>query len=190
MADAEPLLLVDDQQAEAGEPDVSRQQAVSADHHVDRSVGQPLQHRPGFSGGQEAAQHLDAYRVRGEAVPERQAVLLGQQGGWDQHGGLSTVLHGLEHGTHRHLGLAEADVATHQAIHGHRALHVGLDFLDGPQLVGRLLEREGLFELSLPRGVLSEGVALGGHPLLVEHHQFLGDLGHLGPHPGPGLLPV
>ena len=190
MADAKPLLLINDEQAEAGEPDVGRQQAVGADHHVDRSVGQPLRYHPGFSGGQEAAQHLDAYRVRGEAVPERLAVLLGQQGGRDQHGGLATVLHGLEHGAHRHLGLPEADVTAHQTIHGYRPLHIGLDLLDGPQLVGRLLEWEGLFELSLPRGVLSEGVALGGHPLLVEHHQFLGDLGHLGPHPGPGLLPV
>ena len=117
-------------------------------------------------------------------------MLLGQQSGGHEYRGLTSVLHGLEHGPHGHLGLAEPDVATNQTVHGHRSFHVGLDVFDGPELVGRLLEREGLFQLPLPGSVLGKGMAGSGDPLLIEHHQLLGDLGHLRANPCPGLLPV
>ena len=54
--------------------------------------------------------------------------------------------------------------------------HVALDVVDRRALVGRLDVRERLFHLGLPRRVLRERVALGVDPLLVEHHEFLGDL--------------
>ncbi len=41
-----------------------------------------------------------------------------------QHGGLRPVLHRLEGGAHRDLGLAEADVAADEAVHRARLLHV------------------------------------------------------------------
>ena len=80
-------------------------------------------------------------------------MLLGQHGGGDQHGHLIAVGHGLERGAQGDLGLPEADVARDQAVHGPPALHVLLHLLDGPQLVGRLLEAEGGLELVLPRRV-------------------------------------
>ena len=103
---------------------------------------------------------------------------------------LLAVLHRLERGAHRDLGLAEADVAAHQAVHRDRALHVALDVVDGLQLVGRLLERERLLHLVLPRRVGREGVARRGQPLPVEHDQLLGDLAHRAAHPRPLLLEV
>ncbi len=147
----EALLLVDHQQAEVLEGDVARQQAVGADDHVHLTTGQPLGHLAGLGVGQEPAEHLDPHRVAGEAVAEGLEVLLGQQGGGHQHRGLAAVLHRLEHGPHRHLGLAEAHVAAHQAVHGDGPLHVGLDLVDGHPLVGGELEGERRFELELPR---------------------------------------
>ncbi len=144
----------------------------------------------GLGVGEEPAQHLDPHRVAGEAVAEGLEVLLGEQGGRHQHGGLPTVLHRLEHGPERDLGLAEADVAADEAIHRDRQLHVGLDLVDGRALVGRRLEREGLLQLTLPGGVGGERVARRVHPLLVEHHQLLRDLGHRRAHLGLRLLPL
>jgi hypothetical protein len=70
-----------------------------------------------------------------------------------EDGDLLAVLHRLERGPHGDLGLAVADVAADEPVHRDRALHVGLDLVDGAQLVGRLDVGEGVLELALPRGV-------------------------------------
>ena len=182
---AEALLLVDDEQAEVLELHVVRQQAVRADHDVDlaRSRRRATTAFCSF-GGEEARQHLDPHRVVREALAERLAVLVGEQRGRHEHRDLLAVLHRLERGAHRDLGLAVADVAAHQAVHRDRPLHVGLHVVDRLQLVGRLLERERLLDLVLPRRVGREGVAGRGEPLPVEHDELLGDLAHRAAHPG------
>ena len=117
-------------------------------------------------------------------------MLRGQQGGRDQHRHLLAVLDGLEGGPDGDLGLAEADVAADQAVHGGLRLHVGLDVLDGLELIGGLVVGERLLHLALPRRVRREGVAGRVDPLLVQHDQLLGDLPDGGPDPGLGPLPV
>ncbi len=153
VVDPEALLLVDDQQAQILELEIARQQPVGADDDVDRPVGQTVDHPAGLGRGEEAGQHLDPDRVAGEAVGEGLEVLGGQQGGGDQDGHLLAVLDGLEGGPDGHLGLAEADVAADQAVHGGVRLHVRLDVLDGLELVGRLVVGERLLHLVLPRRV-------------------------------------
>ena len=91
---------------------------------------------------EEARQHLDPHRVVREALAERLAVLVGQQGGGHEHHDLLAVLHRLERGAHRDLGLAVADVAADQAVHRHRPLHVVLD-VDGWPGAGRASPRRG-----------------------------------------------
>ncbi len=58
---------------------------------------------------------------------------------------------------------------------------------DRGALVGGLHEGERVFHLALPRGVLPERVAFGVDPLLVQHHEFLGDLADGGSHLALGL---
>ena len=190
VGDAEALLLVHDQQAQVLEAHVAREQPVGADHHVDRAVGQTGGHPRRLCGRQEAGEDLDPHGEAGHAVGEGLEVLLGQERGGHQHGRLLAVLHGLEDGADGHLGLAEAHVAAHQAVHGHGLFHVALDLHDGLELVGRLREGEGLLHLPLPGGVGGEGVPGGGHPAAIEDDQVLGDLPHGRPHPGLGPLPV
>ena len=113
-----------------------------------------LGHLAGLAGGEEPGQHLDPHRVAGEAVAEGLVVLLGEQRGGHEHGHLLAVLHGLERGPDGDLGLAEADVAAHEAVHRVVGLHVGLHVVDGRELVGRLLVGEGLLQLALPRRVV------------------------------------
>ena len=172
----EALLLVDDQQAELLELHVLGQQPVRADDDVDAAVRQALHHLALLGRGEEAAQELDPDRIRREALGEGLGVLARQERRRDQDGRLRPVLHRLEDGPDRHLGLAEADVAADQAVHRPRLLHVGLDVGDGLELVLGLDEAERRLHLGLPRGVRAEGVALDGQAAPVELDQLGGHL--------------
>ncbi len=79
-------------------------------------------------------------------------MLFDEEGRRHEHRDLFAVLDGLERRAHGDLGLAEADVAREQAVHGgDRPLHVGLDLVDRLQLVERLgVGGERLLELVLP----------------------------------------
>ncbi len=166
--DAEPLLLVDDHEAEVLEQHLLGEDAVRADHHVDGAVGDAGEHVARLLVGLEARQRLDLHGEAGEALGERLEVLLDEEGGRDEHRDLLAVLDRLERGAHGDLGLAEPDVARQEPVHRDRLLHVGLDLVDRLQLVGRLGERERLFELALPRRVRAERVALRRHARRVE----------------------
>jgi hypothetical protein len=170
--------------------DVLGQQAVGADDDVDRAVGQSGQRLAGLGVVDEAAEHRDLDREAGEAVGEGGEVLAGEQGRGHQHGRLLVVLDRLEDGAHRDLGLAEADVGAHQAVHRPRQLHVGLHVLDRLGLVGRQRVGEELLHLALPLGVGAEGVAHRDGALPVEVDQLLGDEEGRGARLGPGLLPL
>ncbi len=121
---------------------------------------------------------LSGDRERAHPLLERREVLLHEQRRRHQHGDLLAVLDRLERRPHRDLGLAVADVAADEPVHRDDPPHVGLDLVDRAQLVGRLLEREGVLELALPRGVGPEGEALGGLPGGVQLDQLGGDLAH------------
>ncbi len=107
-----------------------------------------------------------------------------------EHGDLLAVLDRLERGADRDLGLAEAHVAADEAVHRVGEFHVAFDLVDRGALVGGLDVRERLFHLGLPRRVLGERVALGVDALLVEHHEFLGDLANRRSHSALGLREV
>ena len=66
--DAEPLLLVDHDQAEVPERDVLRQQPVGADDDVDRPVGEPLDRRLLLLRANEPRQQPHGQRERREAL--------------------------------------------------------------------------------------------------------------------------
>ena len=118
----------------------------------------------------------DGHREAAHPLGERRVVLLHEQRRRHQDGDLLAVLDRLERRPDRDLGLAVADVAADQPVHRDGPPHVGLDLLDRGQLVGGLVEREGVLELALPRGVGPERVALGGLARGVELDQLGGDL--------------
>ena len=117
-------------------------------------------------------------------------MLLGQQRGRHQHDHLLAVLHGLERGADRDLGLAVADVAGDHPVHRDRLLHVGLDLVDGGQLVGRLGVGEGVLELALPGRVRAKAKPGRGRPSRVQLNQLGGDLPDRLARPALGLGPV
>ena len=172
----EALLLIDHDETEILHLDIGVEQSMGADDDVDRAVGEPGNDLLGLLVGLEPRQRLDHDGEGAHALHERGVVLLDQQRGGHQHRDLFAVLHGFEHRPDRDLGLAVAHVATDQPVHRHGAFHVALDLVDGRQLVGSLVEGEGILEFALPGGVGGEGMALGGLPGGVELDQFGRDL--------------
>ena len=116
-------------------------------------------------------------------------MLEGEDGGGREDGDLLAVLYGLEGGAHGDLGLAVADIAAEQAVHGLRRFHVALDVGDGGGLVVGLVEVEGVLELALHVAVGREGGADGGLALGVELEQLGGHIGHRLFDARLGLLP-
>ena len=70
-------------------------------------------------------------------------MLLGEQGGGHQQRHLFAVVRREKRGTQCHLGLAEANVAAYQPVHGTRRLQVAQHFVDDARLVGCFFKREG-----------------------------------------------
>ena len=153
-------------------------------------VGEAVEHGLGLAVALEAREGPHDDREPGVPLGEGVDVLLDEQRRRAQHGHLLAVLHRLERRAHRDLGLAVADVAADEAVHRHGPLHVGLDLVDGAQLVGRLDVGEGVLELALPRGVRREGVPARRHPRGVEPDQLGGDLLDVAPGAALGLVPV
>ena len=143
---AEAVLLVDDDEAEVLELDVRLQQLVRADDEVDAARREAFERRLRLLRGAEARQLGDAHREIGEAVGERLEMLLGEQRGRHQQRDLLAVGQRDERGAQRDLGLAEADVAAHEAIHRLARCHVVDHGLDRGRLVARFLEAEAFGE--------------------------------------------
>ena len=187
---AEALLLVHDHQAEVLPPHTRGEQAVGADHHVDRAVGQPGEDLLGIRVRGEATEPPYGHGEPGHALLKRGEVLLREQGGGHEHRDLGAVLHGLERGAHGHLGLAVAHIAHHHAVHGRGLLHIVLDLLDRAELIDGLGERECVLHLPLPRGVRPERAPGRGLPLGVELDKLGGDLADGLAGLALGVLPV
>ena len=90
-------------------------------------VREPLDGRGLLLRRHEPREQPDLERERREALAERLVVLGGEHGRRHEHGDLPAVLGRLERRPQRHLGLAVADVADHEAVHRPDPLHVGLD---------------------------------------------------------------
>ena len=103
-------------------------------------------------------------------------MLVGQHGGWDEHGHLLAVGGGLEGGADGDFGLAEAHVAADEAVHGLVRLHVGLDGLGGGQLVGGILIDERGLQLLLHVRVGRERETFLVFALGIEADEVAGDV--------------
>ena len=149
VAHPETMLLVHDEQPEPLERDVLLEEPVRADHDVEPAGAQLLDRPLVLDRRLEPGQHADAHRIAREPRDERLEVLLGEDSGRHQHGHLLALEHGEERGPHRDLGLAEADVPAHQAVHRLLAGEVREHVVDRALLVGRLLERKARHELAV-----------------------------------------
>ena len=181
VADAEMLLLVDDQQAEVLELDALGQQRVGADHDVDVALLDRLLGRLGLLGGDQARQAADAHRQALEALAEGAVMLARQQRGRRDHRDLLARQRRHEGRAQRHLGLAEADVAADQPVHRLAGRHVVQHVGDGLELIVGLGVGEAGAELLV-------GAFGRAHGLAAADGAFGGDLDQPVGHVGDALL--
>jgi len=212
LEDAEPVLLVDDHEAEVAERRRPADQGLRADHDPGPSRGDPLQHLFAPPRGLAADEQLDLDAAPGEEFFQRRQMLAGEQfrrrhdrrlmafrpaigpddrlrrrpfGGTFHRRG-----HGGQQRVDRHRGLAAADVPLEQPVHRLAAAHVGGDLGAHPALGGGELEAEPGPDPAVEPGVHREH--RGRPPFLLlaavhsqrelEHEQFLVD------EPSPGGL--
>ena len=178
LGDAEPLLLVEDDEAEGLRNDVARQEPVRADEDVHLPFGEVGERLLLLRGGPQAGDHLDADGKLAEAFAEGVPVLLREHGGRDEHEGLLAVHGGGEGGPDRDLGLAEADVAADEPVHRVRRLEVGLDRFDRALLILGFAVRELGLEPLQPVAREVEGLAGRVLAARVESEQLAGQLVH------------
>ena len=176
--DAEALLLVDDDEPEVLERDVLREEPVGADDEVDRAVGEAVDGPLLLRGADEPREEPDLDREGRESLRERLMVLGGEDRRRDEDRDLAAVLDRLERGPQCDLGLAVADVADDEAVHGPADLHVRLDLDGRPELVRRLLVGERRLHLGLPGRVPAERVAGGPAAGRVELEELVGEIRH------------
>ena len=190
VAHAEAVFLVDDDQSQIAKACVGMQQPVGGNHNVHRAALQSFQHRAALATGAEARQRFDAHRPVGKAIAEALQMLLSQQRGGNQHRDLLAGLHCHEGRSHRHFGLAEADVAAHDPIHRRGGPHILEHLSDGFRLIGGFLERE-----AIGKGLIFEFAGAQARRLMrgaarMQIQQFGGNIAHrLGGAPS-GLGPL
>ena len=114
---AEPVLLVDHDQAEAMEDHLGLEHRVGADKEMDRAVCEALEDGLPVRRLDGSRQQLHADRQVAEHLAEAREVLLGQdfRGGHDAR--LTPVVHSEKGRQQGHHGLATAHVALQQAVH-------------------------------------------------------------------------
>ena len=174
----EALFLIDDEKPEIFELHTLLEQAMRAHYAVNFAACDSGKHFLGLGVSEESRQHLDTNGITRKTFTERRTMLCCEQCSRDKYCDLFAILNCFERRTHRNFGLAEADVAADQPIHGHAGFHVGFDEFDCASLVGGFDEGECCLHLVLPRRVDGEGMAWGMHAALVQHHKFLGDLSY------------
>ena len=142
------MLLVDDHDAEGPEPDLLLDQGVGADDEIDRAVLQPVQQTGAVGPGRPIGQQLETqgplahqrgvvgHGQVGQQLTQAEMVLLSEDLGRGHQGPLVPALHGDEESAHCDHGLARADIALQQAVHGEGATEVDLDLADDA-LLGR-----------------------------------------------------
>ncbi len=189
MADAEALLLVDDEQPQILKLDALLQQLVGADDQVHVAGGNIPQGLLLHFGGAEPAEDVDVYGEAPEPAYGGLVMLLGQHRGGHQNGCLLAVHNGLHHRPESNLRLAEAHVTAEQPVHRGGGLHIPLHLGNAAQLVVGFRVGEVVLKLLLPGGISGEGVARlplsGGVKLDQLSRHVLGGLSRL----GLGLLP-
>ena len=144
---AEMLLLVHDQEPEIGELDALGEQRMGADDDVDVARRDALLHLGALLGAHQARGLRDLHGEAAEALGEGVVMLAREQRGRHHHGDLLAGQHGDQACPERHLGLAEADIAADQAVHGAAAGEIVEHRADRGRLVVGLLVREARREL-------------------------------------------
>src|SRR5882762_718414 len=188
LEDAKAVLLVNGDEAEAGEGDVVFDEGVGADDELGFARADALEDGGFFGSFQAADEEVDAIARFGEDAARGKKMLDGKNFGGGHEGGLRTIFDGDDSSLESNDGFAAADVALEETIHRGGLFEVGGDFGEDAFLRGGGLEREdalegfanGVFAKAEGDGVfLARGLAIESEAELVEE-KFLEDEALLG----------
>ncbi len=154
LLDAEPVLLVDHDQPEVEEPDVVAQQRVRADDDARAARYRAEQGLLAFRRRQLAGEKRRP-QPRGEVGAERRddraEMLRGENLGRREQHRLAARVGDRQHCAQRDQGLARADLALDEAVHGRGAREIRRDLLTDQLLVPGQLERHPRVEFRRER---------------------------------------
>ena len=176
VADAEMLLLVDDQKAEIPELDRFAEQRMGADHDIDGAVREALLDLRQFLRRDQARGLRDIDRKAAKPFGEGLGVLPRQQRRRHHDRDLLAVERDREGRAQRHLGLAEADIAADQPVHRPAAFEVLQRGIDRAKLVFGFLIGKARAELVIDMRLHRHLRRLVQMPLGGDLDQFAGDL--------------
>ena len=190
VANAEALLLVDDEKPEVFEFDILLQKPVSADNEVALAGFQVFERFTYLRRGAEAAEHLDGDRKAEKALHGGLIMLLGKHRRRNEYRRLTVIENALHRRAKGDLGFAVADVAAQKTVHRRRRLHIGLYLGDAAQLIVGLRVAEVILKLALPGRIGREGVAGNAGALGVELYELACQLFCRGLGAAPRLCPL
>jgi hypothetical protein len=159
---AEALLLVDDEEPEVLEVHVLRQEPVRPDDDVALAVLHLGEHLLQLALRLEAAHRVDGERVVFHPRLEDAKVLLREDRRRAQEGHLLAGHGDAVRRAERHLRLAEADVAAHEAVHRAIGFEVVVHVVDRARLIRGLLEGERRLEGAVVVVGARDGVTRAG----------------------------
>jgi len=146
LEDAEAMLLVDGDEAEARELDLVFDEGVGADDELGFAGADAIE-GGGFFGVLEAAdEEFDFVAAGSEDAARGKIMLHGENFRGGHEGGLAVVFDGDDGGLERDDGFAAADVALEEAVHGRGLFEVGCDFGEDAFLRGGGLEGQDALE--------------------------------------------
>ena len=173
-ADAELLLLVDDEQPQVLEMHARSDEGVRAYEDLYLPCGQVLEQEVGLACGAPAAQVVHPAGEVLQPLAESLVVLEGKHRGGHQYGHLLPVGRCLEGGAYRYFRLSEAYVAADETVHGSGAFHVVFYGLRGLELVGSVFVDERSLQFVLQEAVGAEGKSPAFLALGVEADEVAG----------------
>ena len=141
LLDPEPVLLVDDHDAERRERDPFLDQRMRPDDDRRHAGCDEVERLPACRRGQRSGEELDGHRRVLEERRERRVVLPGEEVCRREEGALEPGPRGRREGVGGDRRLARPDVALEQPEHRRRAGEVRRGWRDRRRLVGRQLDR-------------------------------------------------
>ena len=149
MGDTEALFLVDNDQPEPFEFDRFGKHRMGTDDDVHRAVREPIARGSSFCSRHKTRQPAEPQRQIAEPFGKIAVMLTCQQSRWRNNRHLISSHGSSECGTHRNLGLAEADVTANQPVHRFARCHVVEYLDDNPLLIVGFLIGEAVDEAGI-----------------------------------------
>ena len=147
VADPEPMLLVNDEQAQIVINHIFGEQAMSADDNIDLTGGQLLDDPPLIGSTAKAVDTFNGHWKTGHSFLKGLGMLLGQHRRRHQDSHLTPIFHHLEGGPHRNFSLAIPNITANQTVHRLLGSEVVNGFGNSLVLASSFIIGKGLFKL-------------------------------------------